>query len=314
MFSVVIPLYNKEAFIQRALDSVHQQTLVDYEVIVVDDGSTDGSINIVNRYIDARVRVIQQENSGVSVARNKGIAAAKYSWVAFLDADDVWMPDHLEELKKLMNMFPNALLLGTAYKKIDTNGRVQELRLPEQYLEKACNKVDDYFAICSTYDQILNSSSAAARKVTLVEIGGFPVGIKAGEDLITWAKLALAGEVAFSSKASSIYYIPDQQAASRIANIRRPAVPDFVGKEFATLSEKYNNPSLSRYISLWHEIRAVLFTELNERLLALKELRLSVQYSGLRMKHMFMGAALLVPKSIRAIVFEKIRDYKKKSM
>ncbi|MCB5183694.1 glycosyltransferase family 2 protein [Methylobacillus gramineus] len=313
MFSVVIPLYNKEAFIERALNSVLQQTLSDYEVIVVDDGSSDGSMELVSQFDDDRIRVIQQENAGVAAARNTGIAAAGREWVAFLDADDVWMPDHLQELQDLINAFPKVTSVGTAYNKIDTNGRVQALRYPPQLSGQALSLVGDYFAVSIAYDHVLHSSSAAARKSVLLQISGFPVGVKSGEDLITWAKLALAGDMAFSSKVSAVFYIPDQQAINRVANIRRPAIPDRVGEELAELSRKFQRPSLSRYLSLWHEIRAVLFTELNERSLALRELKLSMQFSGLRKKHIFMLLALLMPARIRGVVFEKIRHYKKKS-
>ncbi len=313
MFSIVIPLYNKEAFIQRALDSVLQQTLTDYEIIVVDDGSSDGGLAVVKGSNDARIRVIQQANAGVAAARNKGIAEARRDWVAFLDADDVWMPNHLEELQALIQAYPTVLSVGTAYHKIDTNGRVQELRSPKLSDGQHRFIVDDYFAVSITCDHVLHSSSAAARKEVLQQIGGFPVGVKSGEDLITWAKLALAGEMAFSSTVSAIFYVPDQKASNRVANIRRPALPDRVGEELAGMAERSQQPSLYRYLSLWHEIRAVLFTELNEKRLALKELRLSAQFSGIRKKHILMLLALLIPQWIRAKVFEKIRHYKKRA-
>ena len=89
-FSVIIPLYNKEAYIEQTLGSVLAQTYPFFEVIIVDDGSSDASLQIVNRITDSRIRVISQVNSGVATARNRGVKEAKENYVAFMDADDFW--------------------------------------------------------------------------------------------------------------------------------------------------------------------------------------------------------------------------------
>lgn len=113
--SVVIPLYNKAPYIARALASVITQTCQGFEVIVIDDGSTDGGAEIVRRLDDTRIRVIRQENRGVSAARNRGIESARTDFIAFLDADDEWMPTHLEALLRLRDRSPHAGAYGTAY-------------------------------------------------------------------------------------------------------------------------------------------------------------------------------------------------------
>lgn len=108
LFSVVIPLYNKRAFIGLTLDCLFQQTCPDFEVIVVDDGSTDGGPEFIeNAYSEPRLRLLRQANAGVSAARNKGIQEAKGEWVAFLDADDCWHPDYLACLQRLISAHPN---------------------------------------------------------------------------------------------------------------------------------------------------------------------------------------------------------------
>ena len=99
--SVVIPLYNKAPYIDRALRSVLAQTFQDFEVIIVDDGSTDGGAKIVKSTTDKRIKLIQQKNSGVSAARNRGIQESKSKLIAFLDADDEWKSRFLEVILRL---------------------------------------------------------------------------------------------------------------------------------------------------------------------------------------------------------------------
>ena len=103
--SVIIPLYNKAPYVRRALDSVAAQTFTDFEVIVVDDGSTDGGAELVAAYGDSRVRLLRQANAGPGAARNRGIAEARGDILAFLDADDVWLPVFLEESMRLLDRY-----------------------------------------------------------------------------------------------------------------------------------------------------------------------------------------------------------------
>ena len=121
--SVVIPLYNKAGQIARALDSVRTQTVRDIEVIVVDDGSTDGGADIVQACGDARVRLHRQPNGGVAAARNQGVALSRCPLVAFLDADDAWHPDHLERLWRLRLAHPGAVGWATNYEIVEPDGR-----------------------------------------------------------------------------------------------------------------------------------------------------------------------------------------------
>ncbi len=113
--SVVIPVYNKEKYVKATLQSVFNQHFNDFEVIVVDDGSTDRSLDIVNQFTDPKLTIISQKNQGVAVARNTGVAAAKGKIIAFLDADDLWFPNHLSEIDKLNQLFPETGFYATAY-------------------------------------------------------------------------------------------------------------------------------------------------------------------------------------------------------
>lgn len=107
-FSVVIPLYNKEKYIRNTLKSVLDQTVHNFEIIVVDDGSTDGSLQAANSIANEKIKVISQKNAGVAVARNVGVENAKADYIAFLDADDKWQPNYLENIEKLIDEFPES--------------------------------------------------------------------------------------------------------------------------------------------------------------------------------------------------------------
>ena len=123
-FSVVIPLYNKEHYIEATIRSVLSQTCTDYEVLVVDDGSKDNSLALARKFASDRVRIIPQENQGVSVARNTGILNAKGEYICFLDADDEWRPDYLATIDELTVKYPESAIFVTAYAVNMGNGKI----------------------------------------------------------------------------------------------------------------------------------------------------------------------------------------------
>src|ERR1035437_6016704 len=117
MFSIIIPLYNKAKYIQKAIHSILSQTFQEYEIIIVNDGSTDNSLEVISscQLSTVNYQLINQENKGVSTARNNGVKLAKYDYIAFLDADDWWEPTYLEEMKALIDEFPDAGIYGSSY-------------------------------------------------------------------------------------------------------------------------------------------------------------------------------------------------------
>ncbi len=206
-FSVVIPLYNKEPHIKRAINSVINQTVTDFEVIVVDDGSTDEGAKIVSTFGDPRIHLIQQRNSGVSAARNRGAREGKSRFIAFLDADDEWASNYLNKILKLIEEFPSAGLYGTAYKDEFGNVCGNLSKTSEfQNLVPTEGLVPNYFQIANKGYYIFCASSVAAPKEVLLELGGFREDFWWGEDEDMWGRIALKYPIAYSSQVCSIYH------------------------------------------------------------------------------------------------------------
>jgi len=205
VFSIVIPLFNKEPHVARALRSVFDQTESSWEVIVVDDGSTDGGASVVRSYDDPRIRYLYQENQGPSEARNRGIEEARFPWVAFLDADDEWIPGHLSALKRLIHRFPQAAICAQSY--VIRHGHLEHQprlhRIPRKPRDLL---IPNYFASAKPGSLPVWTSTVAIPRAVLIKIGGFPRGVRRGEDLECWALAALEGPVAFSHEVGAIYF------------------------------------------------------------------------------------------------------------
>jgi glycosyltransferase involved in cell wall biosynthesis len=213
-FSVVISLYNKEKEIKDTLISVLNQTYKADEIIVVDDGSTDNSKEIVKRFKE--VKLIEQENCGVSCARNRGIVESKNEYICFLDADDLWEQNFLEEIKILIESFPQAIFYSTSHKMIDENRKV----IQSKSLNNFFGIVDNFFQTFNNNYGLINSSSVCIRKSANIL---FPVGEKKGEDICIWIEFALKGKLAHSSKPLSIYKL---DASNRSGDIHKePIIP-----------------------------------------------------------------------------------------
>ena len=192
-FSVVIPLFNKEAYIADTLKSVLTQSLQDFEIIIVDDGSTDKSLNIVHSFSDDRIKIISTINRGVSSARNIGIKNSQCDYIALLDADDLWESTYLEEMKKLVDRFPGCGFYAASYKVIDHN---------KVYVE--CNKVpegiiENYFKTELTY-HFTRLSATVVMAAVFNKVGGFPIGMVSGEDSYFCSMVAINYPIAFTPK------------------------------------------------------------------------------------------------------------------
>ena len=166
-FSIVIPLYNKKDYILKTLRSVLEQSFTDFEVIIVNDGSTDSSLNLVNKIKDFRLKVYNKNNEGVSVARNYGIQKSTSEWIAFLDSDDEWEPQYLQNIYDSIRKIPTGDVFFTITRSIKKN-------CIEQFSPLHTDKVSaiDYFDFILTRNgQKMSSSSTVVKKVCFEKAG-----------------------------------------------------------------------------------------------------------------------------------------------
>ncbi|EML4684027.1 glycosyltransferase family 2 protein [Citrobacter amalonaticus] len=196
LLSVVIPLFNKKESIQSTITAVLNQSYARFELIIVNDGSTDGSENVVREFNDKRIRLINIENSGVSVARNIGIEAAKSEYVCLLDADDYWNSVHLEKIVNLITSYPHCALYSSSYFEILEDGTTF---IPKnKYSKSYMGVLEDFYLDYSCCRGLINSSSVCVNKFLFQKMGGFPRGVKLGEDIYVWLKMSMLGDVAYS--------------------------------------------------------------------------------------------------------------------
>ena len=205
-FSVIIPVYNKADTIQAAVNSVYAQTISDYEIIVVDDGSRDALAEALVNLHGPKLNLIQQQNGGVSVARNTGIAHAKGDYICFLDADDLWKPHHLETLAKMIEKYPDSTTFITSHEIITPDGKLCHSNV---FLNEICEDIetDDLIGFLNrTSYSVVHTNSICVKCSMLNETGvRFEPGVRIGEDTDVWYRLGLKHSVVISRNESTIY-------------------------------------------------------------------------------------------------------------
>lgn len=212
-FSVVIPLFNKEKFISETLTCVLQQSISDFEIVVINDGSTDNSLATVNAFDDHRIKVFTQKNSGASTARNYGIEKATGHFIALLDADDYWELNHLEALKDCIDKFPKAGLYCTNFN-INVDGtRIKKSQFNFSF-DTEIISIPDFF-IASSYGFVASSSSTAFRKDDFLALGGYRKHIKSGQDSDLWIRFGLHHKVIFNPTITMCYNQYDNSSLSK---------------------------------------------------------------------------------------------------
>lgn len=243
--SIVIPLYNKEDFIGRALASVIAQTYGDWECIIVDDGSSDRSLDVVSGFQDQRIKIVRQQNAGPSAARNRGAKEAHGEWIALLDADDYWLNDHLSVLTDLIVCFPECNVVASNWWNEDMEGN---RTVANKFSTQNDTTIEEYIEfVAGGFGPLVHSSSAAVRKSAWVTVGGFRNQFRLAEDADFWCRLSLQTRFAVSHRPSSVYF------QDLTGNSTRSCL--YVGDApFIDLRRKiptHRRKSFEKYLAIW---------------------------------------------------------------
>lgn len=256
LFSVIIPLYNKEKYVQQTVKSVLQQTFVDFELLIVNDASTDNSVAVVSQFTDERIRLIENpKNLGLSATRNHGISKAKGTIIALLDADDLWLPTFLETIKNLHDTFPEASIFGTDYIEIYSS---QEDLVPQKNISASLQGtsflVPDFFE-ASLFQPIFLQSSVAFKKEICTEKEVFNSKITFAEDIDFYIKYGSQYRVAYHYEALSEvrFDVPNQMSKNSIVSKTLPNLDSYenLAKEHV---------SLKKYLDLYRYIFASMYS------------------------------------------------------
>jgi glycosyltransferase involved in cell wall biosynthesis len=195
-----MPLYNKREFVRCAVASVLAQHYVDFELLVVDDGSTDDSVVLLQRtFNDPRITIISQDRAGVGAARNRGLSQSRGSIIAFLDADDEWLPNHLTDLLYLAERFPDAGLFTCRC------GYLLNNKILVHGTRMHTPSLADYFAAGGS--KLNQTSTTGIRREVMLQLGGFLEATPYGEDVEYWARIGLRYPMAFHPVCSAMYRI-----------------------------------------------------------------------------------------------------------
>lgn len=288
-FSVIIPLFNKEKYIEATLKSVLNQNFEDFEVIIYDDGSTDNSLNIIEQIKDSRIIIRKQKNQGTSVARNNAINIAKGDFIALLDADDYWSPNHLIELKKIIKTFPKAGLYCNNYRIFYTPTISRPAKFNFKY-QTNCLIVDDFFK-ASIINCVAWTSSVCFSKETFLDIGGFQPHLKTAQDLDLWIRFALKHQVAFNPKITMSYKQFVSNSLSKNENHFNEIRYNFISS-FNEIEK--TNPSLKLYLDI-NRYAVSLRAYMNDNKALYKKLKKEIDFNNLNYKQKIL---LSTPKSL----------------
>lgn len=251
-FSIVIPVYNKEQFVGETLKSVLAQTFTDYEIIIVNDGSTDKSEAIIQSIKDDRIHYFSKANEGVSFTRNYGIEKAKGEFICFLDADDYWCPMFLKTMHTYSQKFPEQNVFACA---IEIETRNKTFAAHYSIAKKGDFEIVDFFE-ASQKECVLWTSSVAIHKSVFNTVGNFDTKIKKGEDTELWIRIGLQYPIVFIWEILA-RYVYDSKSVSRNLNYY---FESYTFEKYA--SEEKKNPKLKQYLDL-NRFSAVIKCKLN---------------------------------------------------
>ncbi|PQV48203.1 glycosyltransferase involved in cell wall biosynthesis [Jejuia pallidilutea] len=301
-FSVVIPLYNKEKYILSTIASVTNQSFKDFEIIIVDDGSTDRSKSIISKIKDSRIKIITQQNLGAPNARNNGIAKAKAKYIALLDADDTWYHNHLLELKKQIEIYPNAGLYCNNYDIYYSETVKKNAQFNFNFDDK-CLVVDDYFK-ASIINSVAWTSAVAFEKEKFISIGGFDTTLKTAQDIDLWIRFALLYKVIFNPTITMSYkFHVDDSLSKNEESYNQIRLDSF--KKYK--KEEANNPSLKLYLDI-NRYALAIRCKLNHQLELFETVKKDIDYANLNLKQKIL---ISLPKQL-LILAKNTQNFLKK--
>lgn len=198
MFSVIIPLYNKEIYLLKAVRSVLEQTFQNFELIIVNDGSSDNSLLVLDQFSDERIKLTNQSNLGVSIARNNGVAFSKFEYITFLDADDWWEPTFLDEMALLINNYPDAAWFASDYYYVKHGHKIIESKgVPVDFKTGYLDFIKTYsISFCA----LVNCSFVVVKRNVFLQLGGFKKELNFGEDIHLWLQFASSFPLVYVAK------------------------------------------------------------------------------------------------------------------
>ncbi|MEM5532998.1 glycosyltransferase family 2 protein [Pseudoalteromonas arctica] len=299
--SVVIPVYNKEKFVVDCIHSILHQSMLPKELIIINDGSTDNSLKVINDYIskqetEVKIKIISINNSGVSIARNKGVKVCSSEYVAFLDSDDVWEESYLYEMVSLITEFPECGMYSCNHmiKKLEIEKYVASNRL--HYGESI---IADFFKLSQSYS-VVNSSKVIVKKDCFLDVGGFPPDIRYGEDLYVWIRLALISKTAFLNKPLvTINQFEDESRSSRVNDVLYPLLE--IKRDLY-----FDNPELKKYLKILFRNSYLFRLQEGNKKTALKTIlksyRISLAYTFILLPF------ILLPSGVMKVLYKKYKQ------
>jgi len=312
MFSVVIPVHNKAPHVARSIQSVLDQTYKNFELIIIDDASTDSSMDEVAKFDDPRIRIFKRDEPGPGgyAARNLGIERANAEWIAFLDADDQWDPTYLENAIKLYEIFPDSKILFSGWRVI----RGKEIKENKYYKKKTLigsHKISkiDYLKVHASGIDICHTNVTIVKKSFLQQIGGFPevnCKCKRAGDGQTWLKAMMTGiEGAWGDFIGATYHKDSINMVTEMKDYRlnENCLVTFLRKAI----ESHRYPNESRYLKqyLRTRVRTHLISNAKKGLLGLKHVR-ELKYYEFYSHTVFLSILAILPSNVSKSVVNSI--------
>jgi glycosyltransferase involved in cell wall biosynthesis len=238
--SVIIPTYNRAALLLEALASVFAQTWRDYEVIVVDDGSTDDTLSLLAPWL-SHIRLFSEPNRGVAAARNLGICEARGEFICFLDSDDLWTPSKLETQLSFAEQNTQYALIASEIEGFDSSGKVQARSKASMYRIRNGFVLEDLL-----FANWIQTSTVMVRRETLLRVGGFDEDIgQFGEDWLLWMRIAAESPIYFLPAPLVRYRVHSQNLTSHLPETQYVSLMQILDR-LALLPQFQRRPELIR--------------------------------------------------------------------